>query len=49
MSKAEVTGGAPSYDDVTKEVDSKQLQFNEAAGLYGDAETAERYGYVTRG
>ncbi|OJD26195.1 hypothetical protein ACJ73_02426 [Blastomyces percursus] len=50
MSKAEVTtGGAPPYDEVAKEMDAKQLQFNEAAGLYGDAETAERYGYVTRG
>ncbi|OAX80418.1 hypothetical protein ACJ72_05253 [Emergomyces africanus] len=49
MSKAEVTGGAPPYDDVTKEIDAKELRFNEAAGLYGDAETAERYGYVTRG
>lgn len=49
MSKAEVTEGAPPYDAVTKEMGAKELQFSEAAGLYGDAETAERYGYVKRG
>ncbi|PGH14580.1 hypothetical protein AJ79_02915 [Helicocarpus griseus UAMH5409] len=49
MSKAEVSESVPTYDDTAKAVDSKELRFNEAAGLYGDAETAERYGYVTRG
>ncbi|KAK2801416.1 hypothetical protein FQN51_005310 [Onygenales sp. PD_10] len=47
---AELKEKVPPYEDAhTKQVDTKDLQYNEAAGIYGDAETAERYGYVTRG
>lgn len=40
---------APPYDDHKSEVDVRKLQFGEAEGVFGDVETAERYGYVSRG
>ncbi|EEH21332.1 hypothetical protein PABG_03563 [Paracoccidioides brasiliensis Pb03] len=49
MSKEEASERIPPYNNVGKDIDAKELQFSEAAGLYGDAETAARYGYVTRG
>lgn len=30
-------------------VESKEGRINEAAAMYGDIQTAEEYGYVTRG
>lgn len=39
-----------AYDGPEKDLrDSQQLRYGEAADIYGDAETAERYGYVARG
>ncbi|WEW56682.1 hypothetical protein PRK78_002130 [Emydomyces testavorans] len=40
----------PPYDHYTeKGVDVGELRYGEAADVYGDAETADRYGYVARG
>lgn len=38
-----------TYVDPRTGIESKSGRLNEAAGLYGDVETAEEYGYVTRG
>ena len=38
-----------TYVDPQTGIESKSGRINEAAGLYGDFETAEEYGYVTRG
>jgi amino acid transporter len=40
---------SPPYDEHKHGVDVRKLQFGEAEGIFGDAETAERYGYVSRG
>ncbi|EER27172.1 hypothetical protein D8B26_005714 [Coccidioides posadasii str. Silveira] len=41
---------APAYDQgLEKEVDVKELRYGEATDIYGDVETADRYGYVARG
>ncbi|KAK2865170.1 hypothetical protein FQN49_003843 [Arthroderma sp. PD_2] len=42
---------APSYEhhNPEKVVDKKNAAYGEAADIYGDAEAAERYGYVARG
>ncbi|DAA72792.1 TPA_exp: putative Proline permease [Trichophyton benhamiae CBS 112371] len=46
----EKTDMAPAYDNGPhKAVDVKNAAYGEAADLYGDAEAAERYGYVARG
>lgn len=46
----EKTDMAPAYDHGPhKAVDVKNAAYGEAADLYGDAEAAERYGYVARG
>ena len=37
------------YDEATKTVNEREIQLSEAADMYGDLETAEDYGYVTRG
>jgi len=42
-------GRRPSYIDPVTGIENKQGRITEAAGLYGDIETAEEYGYVTRG
>jgi amino acid transporter len=42
-------GRRPSYIDPATGIENKQGRITEAAGLYGDIETAEEYGYVTRG
>ena len=39
----------PPYENGEDLVDIKQVQIGEATGIFGDADTAERYGYVTRG
>ena len=41
--------GQPQYVDPATGIESKQGRIIEAAGLYGDIDTAEEYGYVTRG
>ena len=40
---------SPPYEDGKPLVDVRKLQYGEAEGIFGDAETAERYGYVSRG
>ena len=43
-------GETPPYDtDAQKIVENKGIRIGEAADMYGDLETAEDYGYVTRG
>lgn len=43
-------GHAPAtYVDPVTGIESKQGRITEAADIYGDIETAEEYGYVTRG
>ena len=37
------------YEDGDDPVDIKQVRVGEATDIFGDADTAERYGYVTRG
>ena len=39
----------PPYENGEDLVDIKQVQLGEAAGIYGDIDTAEHYGYVSRG
>ncbi|MCJ1432803.1 hypothetical protein MMC27_002160 [Xylographa pallens] len=41
--------GAPAYDDPARIVEDKGVRMGEAADMYGDLDTAEEYGYVTRG
>jgi amino acid transporter len=38
-----------SYVDPVTGIESKQGRITEAADIYGNIETAEEYGYVTRG
>jgi amino acid transporter len=40
---------APPYENGEEFIDVKQVQIGEATGIFGDFETAERYGYVSRG
>lgn len=40
---------APPYDDPSRIVEDKGVRMGEAADMYGDLDTAEEYGYVTRG
>ena len=41
---------APPYDsNGDRLVSDKGIRMGEAADMYGDLETAEEYGYVTRG
>ena len=44
-----VTSEAPPYDDVARIVEDKGIKMSEAADAYGDLQTAEDYGYVSRG
>lgn len=37
------------YTETARIVAEKGMRFGEAADIYGDIETAEDYGYVTRG
>lgn len=41
--------GAPTYDDPARVVDDKAHRMEEAVDMYGDIQTAEDYGYVSRG
>jgi amino acid transporter len=41
-------GTQPHYVDPSG-IESKEGRITEAAALYGDIQTAEEYGYVTRG
>lgn len=50
VSESPENGHPPAtYVDPATGIESKQGRITEAAGLYGDLETAEEYGYVTRG
>ena len=41
---------APPYEmNVERVVEDKGMRMGEAADMYGDLQTAEEYGYVTRG
>ena len=42
---------APPYDHngVDRAIDDKEMRMGEATDIFGDAATAEEYGYVTRG
>ena len=37
------------YNETARMVAERGLQYGEAADIYGDIETVEDYGYVTRG
>lgn len=37
------------YNESERMVAARGMQFGEAADLYGDIETVDHYGYVTRG
>lgn len=45
----ETRSEAPPYDDPARIVEGKGVHMGEAADMYGDLDTAEEYGYVTRG
>lgn len=40
---------APPYDEPSRTVEDKGNRMGEAADMYGDLDTAEEYGYVSRG
>ena len=40
---------APAYNDPAQVVEDKGIRMGEAVDMFGDVETAEEYGYVTRG
>lgn len=40
---------APIYDGVERVVEDKGIRIGEAADMYGDLDTVEEYGYVSRG
>lgn len=42
-------GPSRMYDDPRRITAERGLQLGEAADMYGDVETAEEHGYVTRG
>ena len=46
-----VAADAPPYrnDSIERVVEDKGIRMGEAADMYGDLETAEQYGYVSRG
>lgn len=49
MEKSAEAEPVPPYDTEAKAVDVKELRFGEAADVFGDAEKADKYGYVSRG
>jgi len=49
MEKEAYTVDAPLYDDPARIVEDKGMRMGEAADVYGDIQTAEDYGYVSRG
>jgi amino acid transporter len=48
MEKETYTVDAPLYDDPARIVEDKGMRMGEAADVYGDIQTAEDYGYVSR-
>lgn len=42
-------GQALPYEDPATLVNEKGIKVGEAADIFGDVQTAEEYGYVTRG
>ena len=46
---AEKAGASPAYDGPRRRSSVKDPRIGEAAELYGDVQTAEEYGYVSRG
>jgi hypothetical protein len=42
-------GQAPPYEDPVALTNEKGIKVGEAADIFGDVQTAEEYGYVTRG
>ena len=42
-------GQAPPYEDPATLTNEKGIKVGEAADIFGDVQTAEEYGYVTRG
>lgn len=40
---------SPPYQDAAGLVETKGIRIGEAADMFGDVETAEEYGYVSRG
>lgn len=49
MEKEAYTVDAPLHDDPARIVEDKGMRMGEAADVYGDIQTAEDYGYVSRG
>lgn len=49
MEKATAYNVEAQYENHKEEVDVRKLQYGEAEGIFGDSETAEKYGYVSRG
>ena len=41
--------GDPTHEELSKLAARRGSKANEASDLYGDIQTAEEYGYVTRG
>lgn len=49
MEKTPYTTEAPPYDDPSRVIEQKGMKMGEAADVYGNIQTAEDYGYVSRG
>jgi len=49
MEKVQYAAEAPAYDDPSHLIEQKGMKMGEAADVYGDIQTAEDFGYVTRG
>jgi len=49
MEKQPEYGVDPANEEATKLAARRGSKANEASDLYGDIQTAEEYGYVTRG
>lgn len=49
MEKERYALEAPPYDEPSRIIDDKGMKMGEAADVYGDIQTAEDFGYVSRG
>lgn len=49
MEKAQYSVEAPPYEDPAHIAQEKGVKAGEAADVFGDIQTAEEYGYVSRG
>lgn len=49
VNESPTSNGHNTYVDPATGLESKSGRMNEAADIYGNIETAEEYGYVTRG